>query len=202
MFTRGPVVRKRVIISDDFEFEVRARWHFLAATHEGVTKIILSKRLRRKKHEFSAIWAFSDGPVKRLERFGLHDALEDAEREARWAVRAFCHYLSMALRRETASLQDELLLHFRVYRGLESRDSWELLSGFELAGEWAKIVKLAYIFLRSEIALRCPVDYEEFEQLIGEKLEVFGEGDEAELDLRPILQAKSLAELVLPKGGE
>jgi hypothetical protein len=75
-----------------------------------------------------------------------------------------------------------------------------LLSGLELAGEFAKLVNIAYIFIHCEIVARRHRDYDEFAQFVGEKILEFADDKEAEVfDLRPILQAKSLAEMVLPK---
>jgi hypothetical protein len=83
---------------------------------------------------------------------------------------------------------------------MQSKDSWTLLDGLELAGEWAKLIKIAYIHIYSEIAARRPTDLDDFEKFVGERILQFADDKEAEVfDLRPILQAKSLAELVLPK---
>ena len=197
---KGPVVRTKIIVSDEFEIEVRARWRRIdypsPVPEDGVTKLILRINYYGRVNEFCAIWAFSDGPIQAL-RYGLERARDDAFYEAKWAVRSFLHFLSLALRRKTVSLFEEPLLHFRAYRGMQDGDSWQVLSGLELAGEWASLVKIAYIPIHSEIALKRPTDYEEFERFVGEKL---ANSDDELIDLRPIiLRAKSLADLVLPK---
>jgi hypothetical protein len=200
MFAKGPVVRKRIIVSNEVELEVRARWHFIPATPgNGATKVILSVKRNGKVAEFRAIWAFSDAPFQKV-RLGLREAIEEARNEANWAVWEFCYFLSLALQRKTLSLQDDMLLHFRVYRGMQSKDSWTLLDGLELAGEWAKLIKIAYIYIYSEIAAQRPTDLNDFEKFVGEQILHFADDKETEVfDLRPILQAKSLAELVVPQ---
>ena len=196
MFAKGPVVRKRIIVSDELELEVRARWHWVKPDSGG-TKIILAVRKGGEVLEARAIWAFSDAPLWRSNR---QDALEEARKEANWAVWEYLYFLNNALRRKTQSLLDELLLHYRVYSAYQNRESLSLLSGLELAGEFAKLVRIAYIFIRCEIVTRRYRDYNEFEQFVGEKILEFADDKEAEVfDLRPILQAKSLAELVLPQ---
>jgi hypothetical protein len=200
MFAKGPVVRKRIIVSDDVELEVRSRWHFIPVTPgNGATKVILSVKRNGEVAEFRALWAFSDAPFQK-KHLGLKEAIEEARNEANWALWEFCYFLSLALQRKTLSLQDDMLMHFRVYRGMQSKDSWALLDGLELAGEWAKLIKIAYIYIRSQIAERRPTDLDDFEKFVGEQILRFADDKEAEVfDLRPILQAKSLAELVLPQ---
>jgi len=196
MFAKGPVVRKRIIVSDDVELEVRARWHFVKPDNGG-TKIILAVRKDGKVLEARAIWAFSDAP---LWRSNMQDALEEARKEANWAVWEYLYFLSLALRRKTQSLLDELLLHYRVYSSYQNRESMSLLSGLELAGEFAKLVNIAYVFIHCEIVTRRYRDFNEFEQYVGEQILQFADDKEAEVfDLRSILQAESLAELVLPQ---
>ena len=193
---KGPVVRKRIIVSDELELEVRARWHWVKPDNGG-TKIILSVRKDGRVLEARAIWAFSDAP---LWRSNLQDALEEARKEANWAVWEYLYFLSLALRRKTQSLLDELLLHYRVYSSYQNRESLSLLSGLELAGEFAKLVQIAYIFIHCEIVTRRHRDFDEFEQYVGEQILQFADDKETEVfDLRPILQAKSLAELVVPQ---
>jgi len=196
---KGPVVRTKIILSDQFQIEVRARWRRIdypsPAPPDGVTKVIVKVNYHGRTNEFRAVWAFSDGPIQAL-RYGFERAKEDAFYEAKWAVKSFLHFLGLALRRKTVCLFEEPLLHFRAYRGMQDGDSWQVLSGLELAGEWARLVKIAYVPIHSEIALKRPTDYEEFERFVGEKLE---DSDDELIDLRPILQAKSLADLVLPK---
>jgi hypothetical protein len=200
MFAKGPVVRKRIIVSNEVELEVRARWHFIPVTPgNGATKVILSVKRNGEAAEFRALWAFSDAPFQKV-RLGLKEAIEEARNEANWAVWEFCYFLSLALQRKTLSLQDDMLLHFRVYRGMQSKDSWTLLDGLELAGEWAKLIKIAYIYIYSEIAVQRPTDLNDFEKFVGEQILQFADDKETEVfDLRPILQAKSLAELVVPQ---
>jgi hypothetical protein len=200
MFAKGPVVRKRIIVSDGVELEVRARWHFIPVTPgNGATKVILSVKRNGEVAEFRAIWAFSDAPFQKV-HLGLREAIEEARNEANWAVWEYLYFLSLALRRKTQSLLDELLLHYRVYSSYQNRESLSLLSGLELAGEFAKLVKIAYIFLHCEIVARRHRDFDEFEQYVGEQILQFADDKETEVfDLRPILQAKSLAELVVPQ---
>jgi len=200
MFAKGPVVRKRIIVSDEVELEVRARWHFIPVSPgNGATKVILSVKRNGEAAEFRAIWAFSDAPFQKV-RFSLREAIEEARNEANWALWEFCYFLSLALQRKTLSLQDDMLMHFRVYRGMQSKDSWTLLDGLELAGEWAKLIKIAYIYIYSEIAVQRPTDLNDFEKFVGEQILQFADDKETEVfDLRPILQAKSLAELVVPQ---
>lgn len=200
MFAKGPVVRKRIIVSDDVELEVRARWHFIETTPaDGATKVILSVKRNGETAEFRAIWAFSDAPFQK-KYLGLKEAIEEARNEANWAVWEFCYFLSLALRRKTQSLLDELLLHYRVYSSYQNRQSMSLLSGLELAGEFAKLVNIAYVFIHCEIVTRRHRDFDEFEQYVGEQILQFADDKEAQVfDLRPILQAESLAELVVPQ---
>ena len=200
MFAKGPVVRKKIIVSDGVELEVRARWHFIPVTPgNGATKVILSVKRNGEVAEFRALWAFSDAPFQK-KHLGLKEAIEEARREAHWALWEYFYFLSLSLMRRTETLQNDLLFHFRVYRGMQNRDSWELLRGLELAGEWAKLANIAYTFLYSEIVAARPKDYEEFEKFVGEQILQFADDKEAEVfDLRPILQAKSLAELVVPQ---
>jgi hypothetical protein len=195
MFAKGPVVRKRIIVSDELELEVRSRWHWVKPDSGG-TKIILAVRKDGKVLEARAIWAFSDAP---LWRSNLRDALEEARKEASWAVWEYLYFLSLALRRK-AHLLDDLLLHYRVYSAYQNRQPMSLLSGLELAGEFAKLVNIAYTFIHCEIVTRRHRDYDEFAQFVGEKILEFADDKEAEVfDLRPILQAKSLAEAIQAK---
>jgi hypothetical protein len=196
MFAKGPAVRKKIIVNDEMELEVRSRW-YAVKPDSGGTKVILSVRKSGEVLEARAIWAISDAP---LWRSNLRDALEEARKEANWAVWEYLYFLSLALRRKTQSLLDDLLLHYRVYSAYQNRQPMSLLSGLELAGEFAKLVNIAYIFIHCEIVARRHRDYDEFAQFVGEKILEFADDKEAEVfDLRPILQAKSLAEAIQAK---
>ena len=196
MFAKGSVIRKTIIVSDDLQIEVSARWYFAATTPpDGISRVTVRISDRGKIRRLQAIWSFSDAPIQ-IHRYDPKRARQDAELEARWALREYFHFLSLALRRKTMSLLEESLLHFRVYRGMQDGDSWQLLTGLEFVGEWAQIVRISYSLIHSHIALIRPTDYEEFLRIVAEKLERFVDEESDTFDLRAIAK-KPIAEVVL-----
>jgi len=198
---KGPVIRKKIIVSDELNLEVRARWHAWRGHIGGSTKVILRVERNGQVGEFCAIWANSDSPCY-IRSEDAHEAktiaLEDARMEARWAVESFLRFLANALKRKTVSVLDELMLHFRVYKFMQDRDSLNLLRSLRDAGDFARLVEIAYSEIFIQTILKHPRDYEEELYEHGQKIQLLADWKDAEtIDLR-----QPMSEIVIWKKGK
>jgi hypothetical protein len=201
MVVRSKMAKRTIIVSDNLEMEVRARWYRVREPDfdTGETRITLVLRYPKKGERIvlSAISSFDEAPIL-LEKHSEAVAKEDADMAADAAVGIFLLILGLGLQHRTGDMAKQLLSRFDYEVRLYRPDPREALSSLELASQLGKLVRIAYAHIHCEIALlsKSTQKAEEIETIVGRRLAEFSwDRVERTLDLRPLI-AQSLRKTV------
>jgi len=204
MVVRSKIAKRTIIVSDNLEMEVKARWYRVCEPDydTGETRVTLVLRYPKKGERIvlSAISSFDEAPIL-LEKHSEAAAKEDADMAADAAVGIFLLILGLGLQHRTGDMAKQLLSRFDYEVKLYRPDPREALSSLELASQLGKLVRIAYAYIHCDIVLSHPRRVDEIEVIVGRRLAEFSwDRVERTLDLRPLISQvsrKTLKELAM-----